>query len=153
MFDRYTESAKRVIFFGRYEASRYGSPEIRTEHLLLGLFRGDRRLARKVLGSGGPIKRFLSSSSSIESIRGNIRVVSRNISTSEDIPLSEESKHLLLGLLRENQGLAAQLLNGEGVTRERARIRSANPLCGSSFPLASSRKISQNISCICGNLP
>jgi ATP-dependent Clp protease ATP-binding subunit ClpC len=142
MFDRYTESAKRVIFFGRYEASRYGSPEIRTEHLLLGLFRGDRRLARKVLGSGGPIKRFLSSSSSIESIRGNIRVVGRNISTSEDIPLSEESKqvleyaseeadrltdrhirskHLLLGLLRENQGLAAQLLNGKGVTLERAR--------------------------------
>jgi hypothetical protein len=28
MFDRYTESAKRVIFFGRYEASRYGSPEM-----------------------------------------------------------------------------------------------------------------------------
>jgi ATP-dependent Clp protease ATP-binding subunit ClpA len=95
MFDRYTENAKRVIFFGRYEASRYASPEIRTEHLLLGLFRGDRRLARKVLGSGGPIKRFLSSSSSIESIRGNIRVVGRNISTSEDIPLSEESKQVL----------------------------------------------------------
>jgi ATP-dependent Clp protease ATP-binding subunit ClpC len=144
MFDRYSESAKRVIFFGRYEASRYRSPEIRPEHLLLGLFRGDRRLARKVLGSGGPIKRFLSSSSSIESIRGNIRVVGRNISTSADIPLSEESKqvleyaseeadrltdrhirskHLLLGLLRENQGLAAQLLNGEGGTLERARDR------------------------------
>jgi ATP-dependent Clp protease ATP-binding subunit ClpC len=144
MFERYTESAKRVIFFGRYEASQYGSPEIKTEHLLLGLFRGDRRLARKILGSGGPIKRFTSSSSSIESIRRNIRVVGGKISTSDDIPLSNESKrvleyaaeeadriadrhvrskHLLLGLLREDQSLAAQLLNGEGVTLEQARAK------------------------------
>jgi ATP-dependent Clp protease ATP-binding subunit ClpC len=36
MFERYTEKARRVIFFARYEASHYGSPEIETEHLLLG---------------------------------------------------------------------------------------------------------------------
>jgi ATP-dependent Clp protease ATP-binding subunit ClpC len=47
MFERYTENAKRVIFFGRYEASQHGSREIETEHLLLGLFRGDRRLTRR----------------------------------------------------------------------------------------------------------
>ncbi len=144
MFDRYTESARRVIFFGRYEASQYGSSEIKTEHLLLGLFRGDRRLTRKLLGSGGPIKRFISSYSSIESIRRKISVVGGKISTSEDIPLSNESKrvleyaaeeadrltdrhirskHLLLGLLRENQSMAAQLLGEEGVTLERARDR------------------------------
>ena len=35
MFERYTEKARRVIFFGRYEACLYGSPEIDTEHLLL----------------------------------------------------------------------------------------------------------------------
>ena len=39
MFERYTEKACRVIFFGRYEASRYGSSFIETEHLLLGLLR------------------------------------------------------------------------------------------------------------------
>ncbi len=39
MFERYTEMARRVIFFARYEASQYGSPYIETEHLLLGLLR------------------------------------------------------------------------------------------------------------------
>lgn len=37
MLERYTEKARRVIFFARYEASNYGSPYIETEHLLLGL--------------------------------------------------------------------------------------------------------------------
>jgi ATP-dependent Clp protease ATP-binding subunit ClpC len=44
MFERYTEKARRVIFFARYEASHYGSPEIDTEHLLLGLLREDKTL-------------------------------------------------------------------------------------------------------------
>jgi len=35
MFERYTEKARRVIFFARYEASQFGSPYIETEHLLL----------------------------------------------------------------------------------------------------------------------
>ena len=50
MFERYTEKARRVIFFARYEASQYGSPYIETEHLLLGLLREDRALAKKFLG-------------------------------------------------------------------------------------------------------
>ena len=36
MFERYTDKAKRVIFFARYEASNFGSPYIDTEHLMLG---------------------------------------------------------------------------------------------------------------------
>ncbi len=39
MFERYTEKARRVIFFSRYEASQFGSPYIETEHLLLGILR------------------------------------------------------------------------------------------------------------------
>ena len=39
MFERYTESARRALFFARYEASRLGSMSIGTEHLLLGLIR------------------------------------------------------------------------------------------------------------------
>jgi len=46
MFERYTERARRVIFFARYEASQYGSPYIETEHLLLGLLREDRALTK-----------------------------------------------------------------------------------------------------------
>jgi ATP-dependent Clp protease ATP-binding subunit ClpC len=36
MFERYTQEARRAIFFERYEAGNYGSPYIETEHLLLG---------------------------------------------------------------------------------------------------------------------
>jgi ATP-dependent Clp protease ATP-binding subunit ClpA len=52
MFERYTEKARRVIFFGRYEASQFGSPFIETEHLLLGLLREDPDLAIFFPGEG-----------------------------------------------------------------------------------------------------
>ena len=50
MFERYTEKARRVIFFARYEASQFGSPYIETEHLLLGLLREDKALANRAEG-------------------------------------------------------------------------------------------------------
>lgn len=135
MFERYTEKARRVVFFARYEASQHGSPYIEAEHLLLGLFREDSALGRKVMRSDG----------SVDSIRRQIDARStgrKKVSTSVDLPLSNESKrvlayaaeeaeriankhigseHLLLGLLREKDGFAAQLLNSEGVFLDRAR--------------------------------
>ena len=59
MFERYTEKARRVIFFARYEASQFGCSYVETEHLLLGLLREDKALAN----------RFLQSHASAESIR------------------------------------------------------------------------------------
>src|ERR1039457_1831928 len=56
MFERYTEKARRIIFFGRYEASRFGSPYIETEHLLLGLLREDKALANRFLGSHAAVE-------------------------------------------------------------------------------------------------
>jgi ATP-dependent Clp protease ATP-binding subunit ClpC len=44
MFDRYTEKARCVIFFARYEASQFGAPAIEPEHLLLGLLKEDKQL-------------------------------------------------------------------------------------------------------------
>ena len=123
MFERFTEKARRVIFFGRYEASQFGSPHIETEHLLLGILREDRQLTLRCLRSAVPF----------ESIRRDIeaRTTTREkVSTSIDLPLSNESKrvlayaadeadqlshkhigteHLLLGLLREEKCLAAEL--------------------------------------------
>jgi hypothetical protein len=145
MFERYTEKARRVIFFARYEASQYGSPYIETEHLLLGLLREDHALATRVLGSGGTLNIFIPSASAIDSIRRKISergMLGEKFPTSVDLPLSNESKrvlaygaeeserlanrhigteHLLLGLLREKQSFAAQLLNEEGLVLERAR--------------------------------
>jgi hypothetical protein len=135
MFERYTEKARRVIFFARYEASQFGSPYIETEHLLLGLLRENPALTSVALPSA----------SSISAIRKEIeeRTLSREkTSTSVDLPLSNESKrvlayaaeeaervhhkhigseHLLPGLLREKGALAAHLLNSHGLSLERAR--------------------------------
>jgi ATP-dependent Clp protease ATP-binding subunit ClpC len=129
MFEKYTEKARRVIFFARYEASQFGSPHIETEHLLLGLLREDKALTN----------RFLRSHASIESIRKQIegRTPSREkVSTSVDLPLSQECKrvlafaaeeaerlshkhigteHLLLGLLREDKSFAAEMLHERGL--------------------------------------
>jgi hypothetical protein len=135
MFERYTERARRTIFFARYEASQFGSPYIEAEYLLLGLLREDKALAY----------RFLRSYETVESIRKQIegRTARReNVSTSVDLPLSAECKralaygaeeaerfkhkhidtgHLLLGLLREEKCFAAQLLREQGVTLDSVR--------------------------------
>ena len=129
MFERYTESARRTIFFGRYEASQFGSPYIETEHLLLGVLREDKALTN----------RFLRGHAQVESIRKQIEeatMIREKVSTSVDLPLSNECKrvlayaaeeaerlshkhigteHLLLGLLREEKSFAAQILNERGV--------------------------------------
>src|SRR6202140_4779469 len=88
MFERYTEKARRVIFFARYEASQFGSAQIETEHLLLGVLREDKALAN----------RFLRSAATVESIRQQIEELatrSGKVSTSVDLPLSHESKRVL----------------------------------------------------------
>jgi ATP-dependent Clp protease ATP-binding subunit ClpC len=56
MFERYTEKARRTIFFARYEASQFGSLYITTEHLLLGLLREDKALANRFLGSHAAVE-------------------------------------------------------------------------------------------------
>ncbi len=135
MFERYTEKARRVIFFARYEASHFGSQCIETEHLLLGLLREDKALTN----------RFLRSHASIESIRKQIEgrtPIRDKVSTSVDLPLSQECKrvlayaaeeaerlahkhigtgHLLLGLLREEKSLAAEILRERGLTLSMVR--------------------------------
>jgi hypothetical protein len=149
MFERYTEKARRVIFFARYEASQFGSPLIETEHLLLGLLRESKWLL-KILPRADA-----------ESVRQEIEEatnIREKVSTSVDLPLSEENKrvfthadeeakrlnhrhigteHLLLGLLREKDCFAARILTGRGATLEalRARIeQTALPLDSPSVP-------------------
>ena len=56
MFERYTEKARRVIFFGRYEASQFGSPYIESEHILLGILREDKAMTRRLLQPHGSVE-------------------------------------------------------------------------------------------------
>jgi ATP-dependent Clp protease ATP-binding subunit ClpA len=129
MFERYTEKARRVIFFARYEASQYGSPYMESEHFLLGLLREDLPLVR----------RFLGPNSVTTDIRAEIerQIPPRErISTSVGMPLTDECKkilnlaaeeserlahrqvgteHILLGILRVEGSLAARLLRDRGL--------------------------------------
>jgi len=130
MFERYTEKARRVIFFARYEASQFGAPAIEPEHLLLGLMREDKTLTGRI---------FPRAQVSIESIRKEIEgrtLLREKISTSVELPLAPETKrvlayaheesdrlqhrhigteHLLLGLLREERSMAAEILYERGL--------------------------------------
>jgi hypothetical protein len=124
MFERYTEKARRVIFFARYEASMYGCPTIETEHLLLGLLRENYTSAKRLL------PKLPSREKIQDQIEGGIKRGER-ISTSVEMPLSLESKqvltfageeatrighrhigpeHLLLGLLRVEKRIASEIL-------------------------------------------
>jgi ATP-dependent Clp protease ATP-binding subunit ClpC len=157
MFEKYTEKARRVIFFGRYEASQFGSPYIETEHLLLGLLREDKSLSH----------RFLQGQAPVEDIRKQIEantIVREKVSTSVDLPLSNENRHvlgyaaeeaerlshrhigtehLLLGLLREEMSFAARILNEHGVRLSAVReelartLQSAQPIEPREFVLLS----------------
>src|SRR5712692_2166953 len=86
MFERYTEMARRVIFFARYEASQFGASMIEPEHLLLGLSREDKPLFARFLTDG---------KQSLESIRGQIEQRSSakdRIAVSVELPLAPETK-------------------------------------------------------------
>lgn len=133
MFERYTEKARRVIFFARYESSQFGSPYIETEHLLLGILREDKALTNRFLRS------------QVASIRKQVEdhtTAREKTSTSIDLPLSNESKralayaaeeaerlatkhigpeHLLLGLLRGEKCFAAQILKERGLELSKVR--------------------------------
>jgi len=134
VFERYTEKARRVVFFARYEASQFGSPYIESEHLLLGFLRENKGT-----------KFHSTSAQTADSIREQIEKhtkVREKIPTSVDLPLSNECKrilhyaseeadrlghkhigteHLLAGMLLEKDCYAARLLSEHGVSLESVR--------------------------------
>jgi ATP-dependent Clp protease ATP-binding subunit ClpC len=135
MFERYTEKARRIIFFARYEALQYGSQVISPEHILLGLLREDKTLSAKFFPfrvTGDAIRREVES-----------RIVLREkMPQSAELHLSPETKrilafareeserlrsrsigteHLLLGLLREERSIAAEILFQQGVRLQSVR--------------------------------
>jgi hypothetical protein len=153
LFERFTEHARRAIFFGRYEASMFGSREISAEHLLLGILRDDKRVAAQLGLTADGIRR------EIEQIAPP---TGDRVSTSVDMPLNMEAKqvlsfgaeeadplkhraidseHLVLGLLRVEGSLAAKLLGAHGVSYDsyRASLQvpvQAVPVAENPTPLA-----------------
>jgi ATP-dependent Clp protease ATP-binding subunit ClpC len=135
VWQRFTERARRVVFFAQEEAARLGENYVSTEHLLLGLVRENDSVAARILDSLGV---------SLTRIRADIE---RNVSKGEgrmgpDMQLTPRAKrvidlaydearqlnnnyigteHLLLGLIREGDGLAGRVLAKLGVDLDRTR--------------------------------
>jgi ATP-dependent Clp protease ATP-binding subunit ClpC len=129
MFERYSETARQVILSSRYMAGRVGSPEIETEHLLLGLLRTDKVLARRFFGSpwaADAVWRKIEQSKAVrEKTPGPKEIPLSNrckraltFATEEADLLSNMricTEHLLLGLLQEEKCFAAEILSELGV--------------------------------------
>jgi len=131
MFERYTEKARRVIFFARYEALQYGSQVISPEHILLGLMREDKTISARYF----PFRNNIT----VEAVRREVeeRIVLRErISQSAELHLAAETKrilafaneesqqlqnrhigpeHLLLGLVRQERSIASEILYQYGL--------------------------------------
>ena len=130
MFEKYNEKARRALFFARYEASKLGSRVIESEHILLGVLREGEEIIKEIFSrfnvKGEQIRR---------EVEGDRLFVDR-ISSSAELPLSEESKkilayaaheaesmlhqyvgteHLLIGILRVESSTAARILTAKGL--------------------------------------
>ncbi len=151
-FDRFTERARRALSLAQAEAQRLQHNYIGTEHLLLGLVREDEGVAAKVLSNlGVEIKKVRSA---IEHIIGHgDRIEPGEIGLTPrarkviDLSIDEArlfnhhyigTEHLLLGLVREGEGIAAGVLVSMGVNLEKVRTQTIQVLSNTS---ASSTRI------------
>lgn len=148
MFERFTPTARRAVFYSSEEAAQFGSPYIETEHLLLGVLRADSSL----------VETFGLHPDAIRATVNNLTLGEDRADASVNVPLTPESAHalriaaeeadslgqqlinaghLLLGLLQEKKSLAAELLREGGLKPESVRRRLANDSGYRSGPLAS----------------
>jgi len=130
MFEKYNEKARRALFFARYEASKLGSRVIESEHILLGILREGEEAVNEIL------QRFEVQPEDLRREIEGERVFVERISSTAELPLSEESKkilayasheaesmlhsavgseHLLIGILRVETCLAARALVQSGI--------------------------------------
>jgi len=135
MFGRFTERAQKVLFLARDEARRLGHPAVGTEHLLLGLLREGDGIAARALQALGV---------NLDKVRKEVEkiVVPGDLKSGEEIGLTPRAKkvlelaqeegrkqgvsyvgteHILLGLIREGEGVAARVLASQGLTLEKLR--------------------------------
>jgi len=136
MNDKFTERVRRVIYLARDEANRLQNDYIGTEHLLLGIVREGEGIAARVL------RKLDIDLEQIQQVIENMVKPTGGTLTLGEIPLTPRSKrvlelsieearllnhnyigteHLLLGLIREGEGVAARILIELGVDRKRVR--------------------------------
>ena len=135
MWQRFTERARKVVFYAQEEAQKFGEGYVSTEHLLLGLVRESDSVAARVLDKLGVSLNRVRAEVEKQLPRGDAR-------PNQDMTLTPRAKrvidlaydearnlnnnyigteHLLLGLIREGDGLAGRVLAKLGVELEKAR--------------------------------
>jgi len=136
-FEQFTERARKVLSLAHEEAERFQHSYIGTEHLLLGLVREGEGVAAKVLANLGVELNKVRSA--IESLIGRgDRIVLGEIGLTPrakkviDLAVDEAhhlnhhfigTEHLLLGLVRDGEGMAARVLESLGVNLEKVRTQ------------------------------
>ena len=150
-FDKFTERARRVLTLAQEEAQRFNHNYIGTEHLLLGLVREGDGVAAKVLANlGVELSKVRSAVEFIigrgeRAVLGEIGLTPRakkviELAVDEARRLNHHyigTEHLLLGLVREGEGIAAGVLESLGVNLERVRAETTRILSQSGPPQAS----------------
>lgn len=158
MFGRFTERAQKVLALAQEEAIRLGHNNIGTEHILLGLIREGEGIAAKALQSLGlGLERI---QEEVETMIGRGQEPPSNIAYTPrakkviELSMDEARKlghsyvgteHVLLGLIREGEGVAARVLNNVGVSLNKAR-QQVLQLLGSSEAVSSHQSNPVNVS-------
>jgi len=141
-FEKFTERARKVLTLAQEEAQRFNHNYIGTEHILLGLVREGEGVAAKVLANlGVELTKVRSAVEFIigrgeRTVRGEIGLTPRakrviELAVDEARRLNHNyigTEHLLLGLLREGEGVAAGVLESLGVSLEKVRAETVRIL-------------------------
>src|SRR5947199_8327091 len=156
-FDKFTERARKVLQLAQEEAQRFNHNYIGTEHLLLGLVREGEGVAARVLSNlGVELNRVRSAVEFIigrgdRMIVGEIGLTPRakkviELAVDEARRLGHHyigTEHLLLGLVREGEGIAAGVLERLGVNLENVGTRTIQVLSQSNSPHSESKHSSK----------
>ncbi|MFK7697393.1 ATP-dependent protease ATP-binding subunit ClpC [Paenibacillus sp. HJGM_3] len=157
MFGRFTERAQKVLALAQEEAVRLGHNNIGTEHILLGLIRESDGIAAKALVALGLSLEKIQDE--VESLIGRGQEQPSNIAYTPrakkviELSMDEARKlghtyvgteHILLGLIREGEGVAARVLNNLNVSLNKAR-QQVLQLLGSSEAVSSNQGSSANV--------
>ena len=141
-FDKFTERARKVLSLAQEEAQRFQHNYIGTEHLLLGLVREGEGVAAKVLSNLGVELNRVREGVEVIIGRGDSIVLGEIVLTPRAKKVIELAKdealsmkhhyvgieHLLLGIVREGEGIAAGVLERRGATIERVRTETMKVL-------------------------
>ncbi|MEN3005274.1 ATP-dependent Clp protease ATP-binding subunit [Dehalobacterium formicoaceticum] len=135
MLNRFTERAQKVLYLAQVEAKRLNHPSVATEHILLGLLKEGEGIAAKVLqqlgvnldGAAADISKMLVNSQGTEGVEpGFTPRVKKVLELAGEEALAQgvnyiATEHILLGLIKEGEGLAARILISSGITLEAVR--------------------------------